>query len=222
MPFYLICDVSSSMQRNMQALRNNVSKLLGEIAADPLLSDTTFFGVITFSDRADVLMELTPVSTYDYPPEFPAQNLSHDANYGVAFHELAKRLRDDFSELRSMEYRVFRPCVYFLTCTEPSDGDWHQSFKSTLTSRLMASRGLQPIFVPFGFGNVGVDVLRRLAYPGHVKAYDATNATIEDALEEVLDIIQRSIVMSTARSMASGQADHVFPDPDPGRGIRAW
>jgi len=54
-------------------------------------------------------------------------------NYGNAFRTLAEEISNDVDMLWRGGYQVLRPCAFFLTGGEPSDGDWHQVFAETIT-----------------------------------------------------------------------------------------
>jgi uncharacterized protein YegL len=225
MPFYLICDVSLSMRDEMKALHDGVTRLWDAIVNSPLLDEGTRVCIMTFSNDAKIPVPLTQMSAY--PNGLPAFEHEQETDYGAAFRTLAQEMAEDCRGLRNTGYHVYRPCVYFLTDGEPTDLDWHETFTATLTEDPLARLGMSevPIFVPFGFRDAQIQVLRRLAYPEHVaKWYHARNATIEQALDGLLSIIKNSVLLSS-QSRLHGAPGYVLPEPEFGSGITrhdAW
>jgi hypothetical protein len=128
-------------------------------------------------------------------------------NYGAAFRELAHVIPADFAALRAHGYRVFRPCVFFLTDGEPLDRDWWETFKATLTYNRVTGVGMKnhPAFVPFGFRDAPDTVLQKLAYPPERgRWYHIRSTDIEQVLKMILDIIQKTVVAS-GQSSSTGQ-----------------
>jgi uncharacterized protein YegL len=211
MPFYLVCDVSSSMSAEMHVLHRGISRLWESIVGDPLLDDETQLCLITFADDAKVLVGLTRPSENPIIPEFSAGGQAH---YGAAFRTLAEEMTQDYAALRRDGWHSYRPCAYFLTAGEPADADWHETFQNTLTERPIGRRSLPtyPIFVPFGFRRSRPETLRRLAYPSGVsKWYHASNARVEDALEGLLGIIKMSVVQTSQSAFRPDGPEHFLP-----------
>jgi uncharacterized protein YegL len=217
MPFYLICDVSYSMSGDIGALNEGVRRLRQAIVAEPTVDDVAQVCIMTFSDRAKVVMPLTQLSER----QVPTLSIEGGTYYGAAFRELARVIGDDTAKLKAQGYRVYRPCAFFLTDGEPNDGDWHQTFTGTLTYDQRTRTGMKshPIFVPFGFRDARDDVLRQLAYPPERgKWYHTKSADIEHALKGILDIIMNTVITS-GNSVTTGQPTITQQDPDPASGI---
>lgn len=203
MPFYLICDVSYSMAYDMAALNDGVQRLRQSIVAEPLVDDVAHIAVMTFSDTAKVIMPLSQMS------ETPVPTLSVEGgtNYGVAFRELARVILTDAAALKKQGYRVFRPCAFFLTDGEPLDGDYWETFKSTLTYNGVSGVGMKqyPVFIPFGFREAPEDVLRKLAYPPEKgRWYHIKNDDIGQVIKLILDVIMKTVV-SSGQSSSTGK-----------------
>lgn len=214
MPFYLLCDVSDAMRGELAALRNGIEKICDEVAARAHLDDVAYICVMTFADTANVLVSLTRMSE----AIIPGFGHARMTRYGAAFRKLAEEIADDYENLTLDGYRVYRPCVYFLTAGDPVDVDWRSTFDATLTADPMSAAGVPrgyPIFVPFGFRDAKEETLRQLAYPrGRSKWYHAQNHTLGDALQGILNIIMQS-VLSSSSSGAAGRPAHDLPAPDP-------
>jgi uncharacterized protein YegL len=215
MPFYIICDVSSSMHSDIAALSGGVERLRRAIIAQPVVDDIAQICVISFADTARVLMPLRSMSESTLP-RFATEG---GTNYGPAFRLLAKSIVQDTADLKSQGHKVYRPCAFFLTDGEPKDSDWHATFTNTLTYDPETGRGLKvhPVFVPFGFGNASESVLKRLAYPqGRARWYRVGSMTIEQALASILDVIMQSIIASAHTDIKAGGEGYLkAPDGNP-------
>jgi uncharacterized protein YegL len=217
MPFYLICDVSYSMTRDMAALNEGVKRLRRAIVSQPVVDDVAQVCVMSFSDDAKVVMPMGQMSESDAP----TLKVEGGTNYGMAFRALAEVIGEDSAMLKDQGYKVYRPCAFFLTDGLPNDRDWHQTFTSTLTYDRKTGVGMRahPIFVPFGFREAREDVLRQLAYPPERgKWYHSKNTNVEEALQGILHIIMQTVVTS-GLSVGAGQPAVIQQVPEPGVGI---
>jgi uncharacterized protein YegL len=193
MPFYMICDTSDSVHDQIAAMHDGLERLRRSVVAEPVVNDVARFCVISFSDEAKVVAPLGRISAV------PVLTAGGSAHYGRLFGLLAQRIAQDSQDLKARGYMVYRPCVFFLVASEPTDHDWHDTFMNTLAYDYQTGLGMReyPIFVPFGYRQAPESVLRQLAYPpGRVKWYHASNANIEDAMNGVLDVIMHSVVSS--------------------------
>ena len=212
MPFYLVCDVSFSMFREMPALNDGIRRLRRAIVAEPVIDDVAQISIITFSDVAKVVVPMGPMSECKIP-ELEAENTTH---YGNAFRGLARAIERDTAEYRKHGYKIYRPCAFFLTGGQPIDHDWHKTFTDTLTYDRYTGLGMKhyPIFVPFGFREAREEVLRQLAYPpDRAMWYHFKSVSIEHVLRGILDVIMRSIVAS-GHSGGTGQLGFTQQAPD--------
>jgi uncharacterized protein YegL len=195
MPFYLLCDVSYSMRGDMAELNDGVRRLKGAMLADPVVDDVARFCILSFSDRARVVVPMTQLST----ARIPRLTEGGGTNYGAAFHELARAIDDDSTSLTRQGGKLHRPWAFFITDGAPSDETWHQTFTSTLTDRPGDNRHVvskYPVFVPFGFRKAPEAVLRQLAYPPEWgKWYHAGTTSVEQALTGILRIITQMVIM---------------------------
>jgi len=217
MPFYLVCDVSGSMSRDMPELNDGVRRLRRAIVAEPVVDDVAQVCIMTFSDVAKVVMPMTQMSEQ----EVPTLSVQGGTNYGAAFRALAQTITQDTAGLKSEGYRVYRPCAFFLTDGLPNDTDWHDTFTSTLTYDRETGAGMKghPIFVPFGFRAARVEVLKQLAYPRDRGLwYHTKTSNVEEALKGILDIIMNTVITS-GQSVTTGQPAITQQPPSPGSGI---
>jgi len=217
MPFYLVCDVSYSMYGDMPTLNDSVQRLRRAIVGEPIVDDVAQICIISFSDSAKVMMPLGQMSEQ----AVPALSVEGGTNYGEAFRLLAQTITADTATLKSQGYKVYRPCAFFLSDGEPLDHDWHQTFTGTLTYDRASGHGMKghPIFVPFGFRDAPEAVLRQLAYPPEKgKWYKARTATVEQALNGIIDIIMKTVITSSM-TVPGGKPAVVQQQPAPGSGI---
>jgi uncharacterized protein YegL len=217
MPFYLICDVSYSMANEMPSLNRGVRRLRQAIVTEPVVDEVAQICVMTFSDKAKVIVPLGPMSE----AEIPALSAEDTTDYGAAFHALAKAIEQDHARLKERGLQIYRPCAFFLTDGIPTDRDWHKTFVETLTYNEKTGEGMKahPIFVPFGFRHAKDEILRQLSYPpDRSKWYHAEGANIDQVLTGLIDIIKRSVV-SSVQSSGDGKPVIVMPTPTPGSGI---
>jgi hypothetical protein len=194
MPFYLLCDVSRAMTGNIAALSDGIARLRRTVVSQPIVDDVAWFCVISFSDAAKVLMPLGPMSD----GEIPLFTVEGGTCYGAAFRTLAQVIDRDLTGLRQLGYLVHRPCAFFLAGSEPQDEDWHQAFVGALTYDRTTGEGMRkfPVFVPYGFWGAPEIALSRLAYPVGGQWYHAKRASLEEALDGLVQQIMLAAVLS--------------------------
>ena len=217
MPFYLICDVSYSMIHDMTDLNAGLKGLHQAIVTQPVVDDVAQVCIMSFSDQARVLMPLGQMSE----AALPTLSVEGGTDYGSAFRELARTIERDRAALKGSGYKIYRPCAFFLTDGAPNDRGWHKTFTDTLTYDRQTGQGMKshPIFVPFGFRDAPENVMKQLAYPPEKsKWYLARRSKVEEALAGILDVIMKTVVTS-ARSVQSGQPAVTQQAPAPGSNI---
>ena len=163
MPFYIICDVSGSMEPDMQALNEGIAELRREIMKDPVADDLAMLSVIAFSDTARTVMPLNfPSLVQD--PRLTCGGLT---NYTAAFREFHRAFEIDRVKLRGEGKRVYRPCVYFLTDGVPTSTDHGQVFQQLFGYDPTTKQGNSryPYVTPFGFGGATEEAMKAIAYP---------------------------------------------------------
>jgi uncharacterized protein YegL len=213
MPFYIICDVSGSMRHDMPVLNEGIQKLRQSIVQNPVVDDVAHISVISFSTGARVVMPLSQMSDQPMPTLVTDGGVT---NYGKAFRELAVAIPQDAAELRVRGYKIFRPCAFFLTDGEPTDRDWLDTFRTTLTYDKNTGVGMKqyPVFIPFGFRDAQEAELRKLAYPfSKGKYYHIKTQDIEQVIALILDVIMKTVVASGQSSSGGKPALVHAPAP---------
>jgi uncharacterized protein YegL len=219
MPFYLVCDVSSSMTGDMPALNEGIRKLRRAIVAQPQVDDVAQIGIIAFSSSAQVVLPLAQMSE----EQMPTLRSGGATEYGSSFRLLAQTIQQDIARLKSQRLKVYRPCAFFLTDGQPTDRSWLQSFSSTLTYDKANGTGMRghPLFIPFGFRSASEDVLKKLAYPPEKgKWFHTKTHNIEEALTGILGVIMNSVI-SSGLSATAGSPTIALPAPSPASGIQS-
>jgi uncharacterized protein YegL len=188
MPFYLVCDVSDSAETDLHALSQNLGRIRRTLAAEPLVDNIARMCVISFASSAKIVLPMGSTGR----PVPPLKGAAGGANYGAAFSFLGKAIRNDIIRFREGNYKIYRPCVFFLTAGTPRDRRWAAAFKRTLTFNPGDREGMDeyPIFIPVGLRGAPEEVLRRLAYPPDKSDwYHADLCKMEDALGAAIKTI---------------------------------
>jgi uncharacterized protein YegL len=216
MPFYILCDVSGSMWVDIPALNAGIAQLQQEIMRDPVVDDLTMISVITFADTAHTVVPLS------FPTEVTLPTLVSGGltNYGPAFREFDRAFKDDVARLKSEGKRIFRPCVFFLTDGEPTDGDHVQVFTSLLGYDPGTEQGNKayPYVTAFGFREAAAETMATITYPNFGAKRGRfflaqEGATVTDCLRFIAGAIATSVVGS-AHSVGDGMPMYVPPAND--------
>lgn len=216
MPFYLLCDVSGSMWVDMPVLNAGIDSLRQEIMRDPVVDDLAMLSIITFADTAQTVVPL------GFPTQItvPALTAGGLTNYGPAFREFHRAFEVDRTRLRAEGKKVFRPCVFFLSDGEPTDGDYEQVFASLLGYDPSTGQGNRayPYVTAFGLREATAETMATLAYPDFGAKRGRyflaqQGVSVSDLLKEVAAVIATSVVGS-AQSVGTGAPQYVPPAND--------
>ena len=95
-PFYIVCDESSSMIGNggIEAINLGLPELHATIAADPLVSEKCRIGLISFSEKAEVLLPIARLSDVASMPGMRGRSVT---SYGAAFELLRTVISADIA-----------------------------------------------------------------------------------------------------------------------------
>lgn len=221
LPFYLVCDVSASMEPVMATLNSALFRIRDALVMEPVLSDKVRFGVIDFSDDAQVVVPLSDFADVKLPSvPLTARGAT---SYGAAFRKVRETIDADLAG-GDPRYRYFRPAVFFLTDGRPTDRGWEQAFDDLTAFDPATGQGNKryPLVVPFGFGGADGQTLARLVYPQNRSALImAENVSPEAAIERMTRAMLASMLQS-GRSAMTAQPTHVIPtaaDLGPGIGV---
>lgn len=193
MPIYLVCDVSKSIgQGRIDALNHALAQLVERFQVDPLVADLTRFCLIAFSNDAEVLLPLVNLSVVE---NVPAMTSRSAARYAPAFDLLRKVIERDMLKLKAEHYDVYRPVVFFITGSHPTDFDRWEPAHRALTD---PSWRFHPNILAFGLGDVSGVLVGRIAT---FKAFIVTEmASSLAALQEFVASMFQSIVSAAPHS----------------------
>ncbi len=186
--FYIVCDESGSMGPNggIDAINQALPELHSTLAADPLVVDKSRLSIIAFSDTAEVILPLSRVTDVADMPGVAEQGMT---NYGLAFSLLQRTIEHDVSSMKAQGFRVYRPCVFFMSDGEPSD-QWEIDYQT------LVNHQFRPHIVAFGVDGADPVILAKIAtlrcYVGRDKA------SAGSALANVMASIGNTIISSTS------------------------
>ena len=212
LPFYLIADVSGSMAKEIAALNQALVDFRDELNKNPILSDVVRFSVISFSDSTRVELPFCdPVET-----TMPTLVVGGGTRYAPAFRTLKATIDADFDANKGKDFKVFRPAAFFLTDGMPLDpeSEWQSAFADLVRYDSESKTGNKryPLFVPFGFRDANVEILKQLVHPlDRSKLYMAKHgASAGSVLAELSKAMIMSVV-SSGYSVPTGNPQHVLP-----------
>jgi uncharacterized protein YegL len=198
--YYLLADVSVSMAPHIQELNAKLVEFRDKFRGEPILEDITRLGVISFSDTARVAVPLGNYAEAEFSNDLLA--VEGSTSYAAAFRQLRQSIESDLARLKAADkaasrsnevFKYYRPCVFFLTDGYPNNGDpWQREFDELKRMKQY------PLFVPYGFGDARLDVLKALVHPQQVsKLYLARHgASVAKILDEMLNSMINSILVS--------------------------
>jgi uncharacterized protein YegL len=209
LPFYLVCDESSSMAGGpIDAINESLPKLHQEIGGNPVVADKTRFCLIGFSHEAQVLLPLADMSDVT---SVPALTASGGTSYSVALDLLRDTIQQDVADLKAAGNQVLRPAVFFLSDGQPNDTtEWPAAHKRLIDPNW----GPHPNILAFGFGQADYTTIQQVAT---VRAFIA-DGTLEphQALQEFAQSLIHSIIESGRTGDEGGGMSLAMPDQVPG------
>lgn len=216
MPFYIVCDVSSSMSGDINALNDALEQLHKDIMADPVVDDLTMLSVISFNHAAHTEVALDAPSALN----LPLLQASGGTSYGAAFHEFHRAFEADRERLKMEGKKVYRPCVFFLSDGEPNDTDFLTTFRSLFAYDPVTKQGNKafPYMVTFGFRDATQHTMSSIAYPdfGASKGrwfIARQGSHVSELLKSMANAIGNT-VLTSGRSAGKGKPQIVAPAPD--------
>jgi uncharacterized protein YegL len=203
LPFYIVCDESSSMLGvSIDAVNEGIKELFKAINADPVVDAKARVSIIAFNDSAEVVLPLTQLSSVSTVPGCTA---SGSTSYAAAFTLLRQQIESDVASLRATN-RVHRPFVFFISDGEPNPGDnWEKAHAALVDS----SFHLRPNIVSFGVAGANKSNIKAVATAltggtgaaGSKFAFEAEkDANPGVALKEIMKFITGTIVTSASQA----------------------
>lgn len=187
-PFYVICDASSSMRgTRIASVNEGLPEIHRVISSDPVISEKVRFGIISFSSSAQVVLPLCRLSDLAKMPEIKAKGRT---NFEDAIRLARETILNDINELKSKGSAVLRPVVYFITDGRPTGG-WIRE-RDAWVDRTV--NPYAPNIICFGVDEADRETLARLSTRFTFTAKVGVDAGV--ALREVVRSISASVVAS--------------------------
>jgi uncharacterized protein YegL len=137
LPVYLLLDTSGSMMGDpIEAVKNGVEVLVSTLRQDPYALETAFLSVITFNAKAQQVVPLTELPTF----QTPAIAASGTTALGEALSLLAERIDAEVVRSTAETKGDWKPLVFVMTDGTPTD-DWSKGLerlKKTRTGLIVA------------------------------------------------------------------------------------
>lgn len=218
LPFYLVVDVSQSMQgAKIEAANRMMPAVVDALAQAPILSDKVRFGLIDFSGDAQVRLPLCDL--LDEHVTLPSLSLRGGTSYVAAFRLLRTEIEQNIRQLKADGYAVHRPAVFFLSDGVPTDREreWQAAFRDLTSYDRATDQGfsMYPNFVPCGVDDANPKVLQMLIHPatGDKRMQMYLMDKGEDAAKAIgmMAEILISSVLASGESMAKGDSGLKLP-----------
>lgn len=210
LPFYLVIDVSVSMEGSkLQSANNIMPTIVDALAENPILSDKVRFGLIDFSDDAQVRLPLCDL--LDPNLTLPALSVRGATSYAAAFTTLRHEIDANIAQLKADQYVVHRPAVWFISDGAPTDraSDWQRAFTELTTAKAY------PNLIPCGVDQADLKVMGSLIHPSSGSKKMALymmepNHDPAKAITGMAEILISSMIHS-GYSLAGGNTGTILP-----------
>lgn len=213
LPFYLVIDVSLSMsfEGKLEQANNIMPKIVDALMDSPILADKVRFGLIDFSDDAQVRLPLCDV--LDESVTLPVLAVRGATSYAAAFRLLRTEIESNVKQLKADGFLVHRPAVFFVSDGETTDRDdeWRSALRD-LTEGFSA----YPNLIPCGVDEADPKTLAALVHPATGPKAMQMYLMKEghnpgDAIASIAEILISSVI-SSGQSMAQGNSGLLLPD----------
>ncbi|MBF5033056.1 VWA domain-containing protein [Micromonospora sp. ANENR4] len=129
LPLYLAVDVSGSMAHGarLDAVQQALILLFDELLSSPALGDQVRVGVMTFADKTELVLPLGDMTELRSMPRLSPRGATA---FGPLFRALGRTIERDMRVLRSRDTLTYRPFIFLITDSTPSDHerDWGNAF----------------------------------------------------------------------------------------------
>lgn len=131
LPVYLLLDCSGSMSGEpIEAVRQGMKTLLGELKSDPQALETVFLSVITFDSAARQVVPLTELILV----KEPQLQATGTTALGAALKLLSERIKNEVRQTTAEQKGDWRPLIFMMTDGEPTD-DWEAAADAIKSAR---------------------------------------------------------------------------------------
>ncbi|MDG4773546.1 VWA domain-containing protein [Solwaraspora sp. WMMD792] len=222
LPFYLVVDVSVSMAADgkLEAVNEIVPALVDALALHPVVAARVRFGLIDFSDHAEVRLPLGDLLAPGLVA--PALAVRGGTCYESAFTTTRDEIESDMARFAASGESTHRPTVWFISDGRPTDlrSAWRAAFAE------LTSSGARPSVVACGVDEADPRIIRSLAHPATGSGRMASYLMVpgSDPARTITGIAQ-VLVASVVRSgyRPASDAGPVLPDgPDLPPGVQRF
>jgi uncharacterized protein YegL len=216
--FYLVVDASVSMTGGpITAANQLLAEVISAVEQSPALADVVRLGALDFSDDSRTVLALGDLRDVKNIPQFAVRG---GTSYAAAFRKLRKDIEADIVQLRSDNYKVYRPAVFFITDGEPTDDP--QDLQRAFNELTDQSFKFRPNIVPFGVGTAtkaGLDPWifpkQGASKPMRSYVYAGGPDQAAKAIKEIAELLISSIISSVGSVNQQGTGGGFqLPDDD--------
>lgn len=211
LPFYLLVDESGSMDgAPIDTINQSVKSLFDVVSASVAVSQRAYVAFLGFSTDASELLPLMDLGQAR-ETDIPVYSAKNETNYGEAFKLLRAVIERDCGKLKSLNMKVFRPLIFFISDGQPTDPTW----ESDLAAVHDQTWSYHPNILSFGLGNVDAQVMTKIATK---RAYVQTDssAPMAELLSKVFETITYSIVTTASKDFGASGPQIEIPREVPG------
>jgi len=223
LPFYLVCDVSWSMVESdaLTAANKILPELVAALEKDPIICDKVRFGVIDFSDDAQVLLPLCDLLEQTALPALEGRG---GTSFKAAFELLRSEIERNVTQLKADGFMVHRPAVFFLSDGVPTDleHEWRAAFDALTRYDKASGQGFRmyPNIIPFGLPGCEPSMLQQVIHPASGPQAMRMFLTEKDesaagAVTKMAKLLVSSVIQS-GTGMAQGGGGIVLPEAEDG------
>lgn len=197
-PVYVVLDTSSAAAGCLTDLGNALRSLQTLLANSPDVAAAIRLSVITYADRADVVLSLTEVS---WRTGVPGLSAAPGCRYRPVFQRLLDLVPLETERLKQQVPRVLRPVVFFLGVGQAEDDvEWPDT-----QAELMRHK-YAPHIVACAIGDGRVRTAQRIASRPELAVVATESAALDQSAVQFSVLLQNT-VLHLGRSALAGQME---------------
>jgi uncharacterized protein YegL len=202
LPVYLLLDTSGGMfGEPIQALNNALSSLINALRSDPMALDSVWISIITFGSKAQVIIPLTEIVSFQLPEIVCPQ--SGPRHTGLALEILLDSVTREVRKSTETQKGDWKPLLFLFTKGAPND---ELAFRTAVP--LIKSVGFGAI-VSCAAGYLKNEQLLKLLSDNVVHLDNADSHTIKQFFKWVSETIEQG-----NKSQGTGETVTLPPPPN--------